>query len=81
MLEEIKSDNKNQKQPQIDLSKIEQLSGRLEETINATVDNAARLAEIIEVAHQPVIHQRKIIIDIVSKEVSFHRYGYHHCWT
>lgn len=71
MLEEMKSGMKNQKQPQIDLSKVEQLSGRLEETIHATTDNTARLAEIIEVAHQPVIHQRKITIDIVSKEVVF----------
>lgn len=71
MLEEMKSGMKNQKQPQIDLSKVEQLSGRLEETINATAGNTERLAEIIEVAHQPVIHQRKITIDIVSKETVF----------
>ena len=71
MLEEIKSGMKNQKQSQIDLSKVEQLSGRLEETIHATADTVARLAEIIEVAHQPVIHQRRITIDIVSKEVVF----------
>ena len=71
MLEEMKSGMKNQKQPQIDLSKVEQLSGRLEDTINVTADTAARLAEIIEVAHQPIIHQRKITIDIVSKEVVF----------
>lgn len=71
MLEEMKSGMKNQKQPQIDLSKVEQLSGRLEETINATSGNTARLAEIIEVAHQPVIHQRRITIDIVSKETVF----------
>lgn len=66
MLEEMKFNMKNQKQPQIDLSKIGQLSGRLEETIHATADNTAQLAEIIEVAHQPVIHQRRITIDIVS---------------
>lgn len=71
MLEEMKSGMKNQKQSQIDLSKVEQLSGRLEETIHATAGTAARLAEIIEVAHQPVIHQRRITIDIVSKEVVF----------
>lgn len=71
MLEEMKSGMKNQKQSQIDLSKIEQLSDRMEGIINATVDNTVRLAEIIEVAHQPVIHQRRITIDIVSKEVVF----------
>lgn len=71
MLEEMKSGMKNQKQPQIDLSKVEQLSGRLEDTINATSNNTAHLAEIFEVAHQPVIHQRRITIDIVSKEVVF----------
>lgn len=71
MLEEIKSGMKNQKQPQLDLSKVEQLSGRLRDTINTTSAYAARLAEIIEVAHQPVIHQRKITIDIVSKETVF----------
>lgn len=71
MLEEMKSGMKNQKQPQIDLTKVEQLSNKLEDTIHATSDNTARLAEIIEVAHQPVIHQRKITIDIVSKETVF----------
>ena len=71
MLEEMKFGMKNQKQPQVDLSKVEQLSGRLEETIHATADNTARLAEIIETAHKPVIHQRRITIDIVSKEVFF----------
>lgn len=51
--------------------KVEQLSGRLEDTIHATTDNTARLAEIIEVVHQPVISERKITIDIVSKETVF----------
>lgn len=71
MLEEMKSGIKNQKQSQIDLSKVEQLSGKLEETINTTTDTTARLDEIIEVAHQPVIHQRRITIDIASKEAVF----------
>lgn len=71
MLEEMKSGIKNQKQPHINLSKVEQLSCRLEETINATTDNTALLAEIIEVAHKPVIYQRRITIDIVSKEIVF----------
>lgn len=68
MLEEMKSSMKNHKQPQIDLLKIEQLSGRLEDSINTTADNTARLAEIIEMAHQPIISERRITIDIVSKE-------------
>lgn len=44
MQEEMKSGMKNQKQLQIELSKVKQLSGRLEETIHATADNAERLA-------------------------------------
>lgn len=71
MLEEMKSGMKNQKQPQIDLSKVEQLSDKLENTINITADCTIRMTEIIEVAHKPVISERKITIDIGAKEVVF----------
>ena len=71
MLEEMKSGMKNQKQPQIDLSKVEQFSDKLKETINVTAGNTERLAEIIQVAHKFVISERRIIIDIVSEEVIF----------
>ena len=40
-------------------------------TISTTFDYATRLAEIIEVVHQPVISERRITFDIVSKEVAF----------
>ena len=60
MLEEMKSCMNNQKRSQIDLSKVELISGRLENSINATADNTTRLAEIIEVVRRPVIHERKI---------------------
>lgn len=71
ILEDIKSGMKNQKQPQIDLSKIEILSGRLESGINATSDCTTRMEGIMEEARKPVIREWKITIDIVAKEVVF----------
>lgn len=71
ILEDIKSSMKNQKQPQIDLSKIETLSGKLENSINATSDCMIRIEDIIEEVRKPVIRERKITIDIIAKEVVF----------
>lgn len=71
MLEEMKSGMKNQKQPQIDLSKIESLSEKMESSINATSDCMVRMEDIIEEVRKPVIRERKITIDIVAKEVVF----------
>lgn len=71
MLEEIKSSNKNQKSQQMDFSKIESLSERLEGSINATSDYASQIEGIIEEVRKPVIRERRITIDLVSKEVTF----------
>ncbi|MEG1670352.1 MAG: hypothetical protein RR302_04970 [Victivallaceae bacterium] len=71
ILEEMKSGMKNQKQPQIDLSKIETLSGKLENSINATSDCMIRIEDIVEEVRKPVIRERKITIDIIAKEVVF----------
>lgn len=71
MLEELKSGNKTQKSHQMDYSKIESLSEKLESSINATSDVTAKMEGIMEEVHKPVIRERRIIIDIVSKEVAF----------
>lgn len=71
MLEEMKSGYKNQKSQQMDFSKIESLSERLEGNINATSDCASRIEGIIEEVRKPVIRERRITIDLVSKEVTF----------
>lgn len=71
MLEEIKSGIKNQKQPQVDLSKIESLTDEMKSCVEMTTAYTSRLDEVMEQARQPVLHERKITIDIVSKEVTF----------
>lgn len=71
MLEAMKSGNKNQKFQQIDFSKIESLSEQLESSINATSDITVKMESIMEEVRKPVICERRITIDIVSKEVVF----------
>lgn len=45
MLEEMKSGTKNQKQPQIDLSKIDSLTEQMSSTIEATTNLTAQLSK------------------------------------
>lgn len=71
MLEELKSCNKNQKSPQMDFSKIESLSEKLESSINATSDTTVKMKRIMEEVRKPIIRERRITINIVSKEVTF----------
>lgn len=68
MLEDM---NSNKKQPQIDLSKVEILTVMMQSSIDQTTDNTAQLKEAIEEARKPVIRERRITIDIVSKEAVF----------
>lgn len=71
MLEEIIANTKNQKMPTIDLSKIENLADRLEGSIGSTTDCTARMEQLMEDARKPIVSQRKITIEVVSKEVVF----------
>lgn len=71
MLEEMKSGMKNQKSQQMDFSKLESLSKQLEGSINATSEYTARIEGVMEEVRKPVVSKRKIIIDIVAKEVVF----------
>lgn len=71
MLEELKSGNKNQKSQQMDFSKVESLSEKLESSVNATSDITVKMESIMEEVRKPVIRERRIIIDIVSKEITF----------
>lgn len=71
MLEEIKSGSKNQKSAHVDLTKVETLAERMEKDILATAELTEKLAETIHQAHQPIINERKITIDIVAKEAIF----------
>ena len=71
MLEEIKSSNKNQKSQQMDFSKIESLSEKLESSINSTADTVIKMESIMEKVRKPVIRERRITIDIVAKEAMF----------
>ncbi len=68
MLEDI---NANKKQSQIDLAKIETLTVMMQRGIDQTSDNSALLKEVIEEARKPVVRERRITIDFVSKEVTF----------
>lgn len=71
MLEEIIANTKNQKTPAIDLSQVENLADRLEDSIGSTTDCTARMEQLMEEVRKPVINQRKIMIEVVSKEVVF----------
>lgn len=71
MLEEIKSSMKNQRQPQIGLSTVEQLSEKMEHHIQQTADCTARMEKIMETGRKFFIREWKITIDILSKEVFF----------
>lgn len=71
MLEEMKSGTKNQKQSQIDISKVDSLTEQMSSTMEATTNLTAQLSETIEQARKPVVSERKLTLDIVSKEVLF----------
>lgn len=71
MLEEMKSGMKNQKSQQMDFSKMESLSDKLESGINVVSGCTARMEDVITKARKPVIKERQITIDIVAKEVVF----------
>ncbi len=68
MLDDMKS---GKKQPQIDLSKVDALTEQMQNSIDQTATYTTQLIEVIEAARQPVVSQRKITIDIVSKETLF----------
>lgn len=72
MIEELtKLIKQSSKSPQIDLSKVETLTVMMQSSIDQTADNTAQLKEAIEEARKPVIRERRITIDIVSKEAVF----------
>lgn len=72
MIEELTNLVKqSSKSPQIDLSKVETLTVMMQSTIDQTGDNTTQLKEAIEEARKPVIRERRITIDIVSKETVF----------
>lgn len=68
MLDDMKS---GKKQQQIDLSKMDALTEQMQNSINQTATYTARLAEAIETARQPIVSERRITLDIVSKETLF----------
>lgn len=68
MLEDM---NANKKQPQIDLAKVETLTVMMQSGIDQTVENTSHLKEVIEEVRKPVIRERRITIDIISKEAVF----------
>lgn len=71
MLEEMKTGMKNQKQPQIDIAKVETLTVMMQSGIDQTAENTSQLKEVIEEVRKPIIRERRITIDIVSKEAVF----------
>lgn len=72
MIEELtKLVKQSSKPPQVDLSKVETLTVMMQSSIDQTADNTSQLKEVIEEARKPVIRERRITIDIVSKEAVF----------
>ncbi|MEG0467870.1 MAG: hypothetical protein RR551_06235 [Mucinivorans sp.] len=68
MLEDM---NANKKQPQINLAKVETLTVMMQNGIDQTAENTSQLKEVIEEVRKPVIRERRITIDITSKETLF----------
>ena len=72
MIEELtKLIKQSNKSPQVDLSKVETLTVMMQSSIDQTADNTTRLKEAVKEARKPVIRERRITIDIVSKEAVF----------
>lgn len=72
MIEELTNLVKQGSKPsQIDLSKIETLTAMIQSSIDQATDNTTHLKGVIEEVRKPVIRERRITIDIVSKEVTF----------
>ena len=72
MIEELtKLVKQSNKSPQVDLSKVETLTVTVQSSIDQTADNTTRLKEAVKEARKPVIRERRITIDIVSKEAVF----------
>ena len=72
MIEELtKLVKQSSKSPQVDLSNVETLTVMMQSNIDQTTDNATQLKEAIEEVRKPIIRERRITIDIVSKEAVF----------
>ena len=56
---------------QLDLSKIDSLVEQMESRIFETTQLTDRLTEVIEETRKPIIQERKITIDLASKESVF----------
>lgn len=68
MLDDMKS---GKKQQQIDLSKVDTLTEQMQNTIDQTANYTVQLVKVIETARQPIVSERRITLDIVSKETLF----------
>lgn len=68
MLEDM---NVSKKQPQTDLAKVETLTVMMQSGIDQAAENTAQLKEVIEEVRKPVIRERRITIDFMSKEATF----------
>ena len=71
MLEEVKTNIKSQKQPQIDLSKVELLSAKMERNLQETTHCTNNIKSMLELVKQPIISEQRTIISIESKSVIF----------
>jgi hypothetical protein len=71
MLEEVKTNIKSQKQPQIDLSKVELFSAKMERNLQETKHCTNNIKDMLELAKQPIISEQRTIISIESKSVIF----------
>lgn len=71
LLEDIKKEVKANKSTQLNISAIDNLTLRLEQTISATQSCSNVLSATIEQARKPIVSERRTIIEIASKGVIF----------
>lgn len=71
MLEEVKTNMRNLTQLQVDPSKIELLSNKMERAIEATIDGSKSIEMILTEVRNPIISEHRTVIEIASKEWIF----------
>ena len=70
-IEDIKKEIQKLKITKLDTARLESLTAKLAKNTSVSTEQISILSETIDIARKPVVSQRKIVIEIASKEVFF----------
>ena len=70
-IEDIKKEIQKLKITKLDTSSLESLTAKLAKNTSVATEQISILSETIDIARKPVVSQRKITIEIASKEIFF----------